>query len=151
MPPKRAAYYTHGCDEQCAETKKFIEDHGVVIEFRDIEKNPLTSEELDKLIGHVAISHFINPAAANYQKQGLDKDGLDRDTVLSKLAEDNTLLKRPIIKTLRLVTVGVDKKRISEMLQLSANGNNNIERVPSFNTSQKGNNSRGSRSNSPTR
>ena len=122
MPPKRATFISYGNDEQCAETRRFIENAGVILDIRDIEKQPLMLDEVSKLVGHFSIEYFINPLSKSFTKFGLDHETPDRDEVIKMIAEDNTLLRRPIIKTNRLFIIGCDRKRISELLQISMNG-----------------------------
>lgn len=123
MPQKKVKYITHGCDDQCVETRAFIEEAGVLLDFRDLDKNPMSKDEIGKLLGHLNMSHFVNPMSESYTKLGFDKGLPDREKVLEAMAEDNTLLKRPIIVTIRLLTIGNDRQKISSMLQLSSNGN----------------------------
>ena len=119
MAPKRAIYLTYGNDESCAETRQFLEEAGVVLEIRDIEKNPLNAYELRSILGHLDAGHFINTTSESYAKHKLSESIPQRDELLEIIAEDNTLLKRPIIKTTRLLVVGCDKDKISEMLRLN--------------------------------
>ncbi len=119
MAPKRATYYTYGSDEGCAETRKFLEEAGVLLEIRDIEKNPLSAWELKGVLGHLDAGHFLNPLSDAYDKHKLNERIPQRDQLLEIIAEDNSLLKRPIIKTNRLLTVGCDKEKLTEMLRLS--------------------------------
>ncbi len=122
MVPKRATFMTYGNDEKCADVRKFIEDAGVLLDIRDIEKKPLTVMEIQALVGHLDLNHFLNPLSRSYEKHGLDKELPSRDDVIALIAEDHTLLRRPIIKNNRLFTVGCDKRKIAEMLQISPNG-----------------------------
>lgn len=122
MPQKRARYITHGCDEECAEIRSFIEEAGVLLDFRDLGKDPMSKDEISMLLGHLNLSHFVNPMSPSFEKLGFDRGLPDREEVLEAIANDNTLLKRPIILTARLITVGNDRKKIAEMLQLSSNG-----------------------------
>ena len=122
MPPKRARFISYGSDEQCVETRKFIEDSGVLLSVRDIEKEPMSPYEIDRLLGHFDPRHFLNMASASYEKQGLDQRLPSRRDLIALIAEDHTLLRRPIIQTSRLTTVGCDKKNIGLMLQLDQNG-----------------------------
>lgn len=152
MPQKRAKYITHDCDEQCVEIRKFIEDAGVLLDFRDLGKKPMSADEIDKLVGHINITHFLNPMSKSYEKHGLDKELPERDIMLGLIAEDNTLLKHPIIKTIRLITIGGDKAKISEMLQLNGNGSGNMsDRNANGSSSSRGGKNRSSRSSSPSR
>jgi len=123
MALKRATFFSYGTDEQCMETQKFIEDAGILLDIRDISKDPLSERELSNLIGYLDVSHFLNSLSSSYTKNGLDKKPLDRESVIKLMAEDYTLIRRPIIKSTRLVTVGCDKKKIAVMLQMNSNGN----------------------------
>lgn len=122
MAPKRAKFYSYGDDTVCVETKEFIENAGVLLEVRDIEKQPLTVYELNHLFRFIDIKHFLNTYSESYEKHHLDEDLPPREKIFELMAQDHTLIRRPIIQTARLLTVGCDKKKISEMLQISANG-----------------------------
>lgn len=122
MVAKRATFISYGNSDPCAETKKFIEEAGIVLDVRDLEKDPLSEHELKKMIGHLDLSHFLNTMSESYTKNKLDSNSLDRNEVIKLMAADYTLIRRPIIKGSRLLVVGCDKKKITEMLQLNSNG-----------------------------
>ncbi len=123
MAPKRAKFYTYGHDTLCVETKEFIENAGVILDIRDIEKQPFTVNELVRLFGHIDITHFLNNLSESYTKYRIDKNLPPREKIIELMAQDHTLIRRPIVQTSRLVTVGCDKRKIAEMLQINANGN----------------------------
>ena len=122
MAPKRATFYTYGKDTVCDDALKFIEGAGILLTIRDLEQEPLTYDELKMMIGYINLTHFVNPMAPEYQKKKVDTILHDRVEVLKVIAEDNSILRRPIIRTVRLLTVGCNKKKISEMLQVSMAG-----------------------------
>jgi len=122
MAPKRAIYMTYGNDGYCSEARKFIEDAGILLDVRDLGEKPLTEEELSQLIGHLEITHFLNSLSESYSKYRLDKRLPERHQIIKLMAQDYTLLKRPIVRSARLVTVGCDKHKIAEMLQINTNG-----------------------------
>lgn len=122
MPEKRAKFLTYGKDERCEEIRKFIEDSGIRLIVRDMKSDPPSVEELRSLLGHISLAHFLNPASEAYSRFGLDKGLPARDELFRMMAEDPSLIRRPILKTVRLITAGCDKKKISEMLQINANG-----------------------------
>ncbi|HWR83386.1 MAG TPA: ArsC/Spx/MgsR family protein [Candidatus Deferrimicrobium sp.] len=122
MAPKRAQYLTYGEDDICAETRKFIEGAGVLLDVRDMSKHPLSEYELSTLIGHMEITHFLNPLSDSYEKFRLDKHLPSREDIIRLMAKDHTLIRRPIIRAARLITVGCDKRKISEMLQIGPDG-----------------------------
>ncbi len=125
MALKRATYYTSSKDDRCAETQKFIEDAGIILDIRDLTKQPLNEHELAKLIGNLELLHFLNPGAEAFDKLDVDSHLSDRAAVIKLIAKDNSILRRPIIKSSRLITIGHDRRKISEMLQIKANGNGN--------------------------
>jgi arsenate reductase-like glutaredoxin family protein len=127
MALKRATFYTSSKDERCAETQKFIEDAGVILDVRDLTKQPLNENELAKLIGNLELLHFLNPGAEAFDKLDVDSHLADRTAVIKIMAKDNSIIRRPIIKSTRLITVGHDRRKISEMLQIKPNGQNDDE------------------------
>lgn len=122
MAPRRAQFYSYGTDGPCTEVKKFIENAGILLEARNIEEKPLTIDELMDLIGYLNIKHFLNTSSKSYKKHGLDKELPSQMEIFKLIAADFSLLKRPIVRSKRLVTIGCDKQRIAEMLQIGPNG-----------------------------
>ena len=128
MAPKRAIFLTYGNDELCAETKRFIEEAGVLLNVRDIGKKPLSEEELSNLAGNLRIKHFLNELSDSYTKYRLDKHLPERDQIIKLIVEDHTLLRRPIVKSGRLLTIGCDKHKIGAMLQIKPDGQFPVEK-----------------------
>ena len=122
MAPKRATFFTYGNDEKCGETCKFIEEAGVLLKVRDISKEPLSKDELSQIVGYLDISHFLNSLSPAFKKNNLDKGPVDRSQVLDLMASDHTLIRQPIVRTIRLTMVGCDRDKITDMLQLNSNG-----------------------------
>jgi arsenate reductase-like glutaredoxin family protein len=122
MPPQRAKIYSYGNDEMCAEAVKFITDAGVVLDLRDLEKQPMDDQELRQLIGNLEIIHFLNPLSPSYSKHKLDEKTPGRDDLIKLMLADHTLIRRPIIKSSRLLMIGCDKRKIRDMLQINENG-----------------------------
>ena len=119
MAPKRATLFTYNDDNVCSDAEKFITDSGVLLTKRDLSIKPFTVQELKVLIGHIDVKHFLNSAAPEYTKLGF-ADKLDNlDELFPLISENNSVLRRPIITTERLITIGCDKKKIAEMLQIS--------------------------------
>lgn len=122
MAPKRATFISYGTDDKCLETRRFIENAGIDLEVRDLLKRPFTEDEAFRLLGNWDLMVFLNPASEAFEKHGLDQKMPDRHEVARLIAADPTLLRRPIIKNSRLMTIGCDKRKIAEMLQISMNG-----------------------------
>ena len=127
MAVKRARFYTTEKDERCIDARKFIEDAGIILDVRDIEKNPLSVDELSALYGYCDMSHFVDQMSKAYTEHGLDKKFPERDKLLELMAADHSLIRQPIIKSTRLMMVGCNKNKIAEMLQIGQNGSGDRE------------------------
>jgi arsenate reductase-like glutaredoxin family protein len=121
MALRRATYWIFGEDEKAMEQKALLEQYGVEIDLRDLSKRPLTEREVAGVIGHLDLRHFINPTSPSYEKHNLDEKMPSREELVKLIAADNSLLRRPIIRTTRLMTIGFDKNKIGEMLQVDFN------------------------------
>lgn len=122
MAQKRAAFLTYGADPGAGEIRRWIEDAGVILDVRDIEKQPLTEGEIERMIGFLELNHFLNPMSKSYRLIEVNGNGRpDRRKIAKLIADDFTLLRRPIIRTNRLLTIGTDRRKIAEMLQISLN------------------------------
>ncbi len=119
MAPKRATFYTYGSDTICDDAQKFVSDAGVLLTVRNLAEQPLTVLELKNLIGHIDVKHFLNTASPEYAELKIEEVLNDRLELFKIISENNSILRRPIVRTPRLVTVGCDKIRIAEMLQIS--------------------------------
>jgi regulatory protein spx len=122
MPQKQATYMTYGNDERCEEIRKYIENSGYRLNVRDLSKQPLSVDELDYLFGHNPLFYFVNPASSEYSRLGLGDEMPERRQMLELIAQNPGLLRRPIVKSARLITVGCNKEKIAEMLQINSNG-----------------------------
>ena len=122
MPQKRATFMFYGNDERCEEMRKYIEKAGYRLDLRDLSKQPLSVEELDSMFGHNPLLYFVNPASSDYTKLGLGDEMPERRQMLEILAKHPGLLRQPIVRNTRLVTVGCNKAKIAEMLQINSNG-----------------------------
>lgn len=122
MPQKTATFMMCGKDDGTDEIRKFIKDAGVQLTVRNLEDNPLSAEELDQLIGHNPLTYFINQATPEFSELGLDKQMPERKELLSLMAKNPGLVRCPIVKSLRLITVASSIAKVAEMLQISRNG-----------------------------
>jgi arsenate reductase-like glutaredoxin family protein len=118
MAPRRATLLCYGDDDVCSRTRKFIEDAGVLVDVRDISKEPLSEDEIRELIGNLEVRHFLNVLSPSFEGHRLDERRQNREEVIKLLAADHTLLRRPIVRSARLLTIGADTSRIAEMLQI---------------------------------
>jgi arsenate reductase-like glutaredoxin family protein len=84
----------------------------------DIRKNPLNVRQLSGILRHFDLEHFISPQAKSKNLKKMDTSSANRREILELMAADIGLLQKPIIVSGRLMTMGCDRRTISDMLQL---------------------------------
>ena len=124
---KRVTLYTDPQNTQCDEVKSFLEEQDIRLHIRDIKTEPLARPEISMLLRHFDLRHFLNAESRLYKKNKLDKSVPGRDEIIDMIATDNELLRVPIIVSGRLMTVGCNREKIVEMLQIKNNGHNPSE------------------------
>ena len=117
-------------DPDCSEIKKFLEQQDLKLQIRDLATKPLEAHEIAALIRHFDLKHFLNTSSKAYTKKKLDQTTPDRNEIIQLMAEDNDLIKKPIIVAGRLMVVGPNRHKIIQMLQIRPNGSDPIERRP---------------------
>jgi len=115
-------------DPECNEIKSFLEEQDLKLKIRDLTVKPLGVDEVADLIKYFDLKHFLNTSSKSYTKKKLDKTIPGRDEVIQLMAEDNDLIRKPIIVSGRLMVVGPNRQKIMEMLQIKSNGSDTIER-----------------------
>jgi arsenate reductase-like glutaredoxin family protein len=121
MAQRRATFLTYGNDDRSNELRTFIEEAGILLTVRDLRTQPLSVRELSKMVGHLPLMSFLNLGSPAFHANGLDDTLPPREDLLRMIVQDQTLLRTPVVMTTRLLTIGFDKKKISEMLQIGEN------------------------------
>jgi len=84
----------------------------------DLRARPLNFGQLSKLLKNFDIEHFLNTNAKTGKNKSPDLNLTNRQEVIQMIADDNSLLQKPIIVSGRLITFGYDRRTILNMLQL---------------------------------
>lgn len=122
MPQKRATFMILENDDRCEDVRRYIEDAGILLDVRNLRENPPSVRELESMFGHNPLTYFVNAASSDYERLGLDRRAPDRAEMLALISENPGLLRVPIIKTVRLLTIGCNKDLVAEVLQINSNG-----------------------------
>lgn len=104
----------------CAKARKWLDDHHASYDFRDIKEDHPTAEELAawQAKSGLPMKKFFNTSGMLYREMNL-KDKLKTMTdeeMLSLLATDGMLVKRPILVTDDTVLVGFKQVQYEETL-----------------------------------
>ena len=94
----------------CQKAKKWLDDHGIAYEARDIKQNNPTQEELRQWIARsgLPLKRFFNTSGLKYKGLQLKEKlpTMTEDEQLALLASDGMLVKRPLIVGEDFVLVG---------------------------------------------
>ncbi|MFH1699572.1 MAG: ArsC/Spx/MgsR family protein [Candidatus Zixiibacteriota bacterium] len=120
---KRAQMYCKKSNSSCEEAISFLEENGVIVSIRDMDKNPLTRKELNKILGYQNPKYYLDIASPTYSKKKLDSKMPPREELLKMIVEHPELLRYPIIQSGRLMTFGTGKKQMIEMFQIPTSDN----------------------------
>lgn len=104
----------------CKKAKKWLEDHSISFEDRNIKEENPTKEELEKWIATsgLPVKRFFNTSGMLYREMGL-KDKLaemSEEEQIALLATDGMLVKRPILVTDNDVKVGFKEAEWEKLL-----------------------------------
>ena len=105
----------------CQKAKKWLDDRGIEVETRDIKLENPTVEELRTWWGQrgLPLQRLFNTSGQLYRAQGL-KDRLpamDEEEMLTLLATDGMLVKRPILVGEGFTLVGFREQQWAERLE----------------------------------
>jgi Spx/MgsR family transcriptional regulator len=101
----------------CRKAKAFLEERNVELEVRDLGKERMSVEELDKLIGKRDYRIFLNTRNALYRTRKLRQNPPTREEALKLMAEEPNLIRRPVVLRGADFVLGYDEeglKRISK-------------------------------------
>lgn len=121
---KKVVMYIKPLMIQCEDVKEYLIEQDVNLQVRDIQADPLGRPEISRLLRHFDLKHFLDSDSKTYKKNKIEKLMPERDEIISMMADDNDLLRVPIIVAGRLMTIGCNREKISEMLQIRRNGSN---------------------------
>ena len=104
----------------CKRAGKWLEDHSIEVESRNIKEENPTFEELKEWYekSGLPLKRFFNTSGMIYRERKLkDKiPNMTEDEMLSELATDGMLVKRPIVVGEDFVLVGFKEKEWEEKL-----------------------------------
>ena len=104
----------------CQRARKWLDDHGVAYDFRDIKLESPAPEELAvwQQRSALPLRKFFNTSGLLYKSLGLkDKlPGMSEDEMLALLGSDAMLVKRPLLVGDDLVLVGFKEAQWAETL-----------------------------------
>jgi len=92
-----------------------LQKKNVELEFRDIDKDRLTAEELDQLIGQRDYREFLNTRNELYRRKKMKENPPSREDAIRMMAKEPNLIRRPVILAGGRIVLGFDEEAIEEL------------------------------------
>ncbi len=92
-----------------------MQKRGVELEPRDLVKERLTVEELDKLIGDRDFRLFLNPKNELYRRRKMKEEPPSRAEALRLMAQEPNLIRRPVVIKGNQIVLGYDEAALKEI------------------------------------
>jgi arsenate reductase-like glutaredoxin family protein len=89
---------------------------GVEMELRDLDKQRLTSAELDALIGSRDYRLFLNTRNEMYRERGMAEKPPSRTEALKLMAENPNLIRRPVVIRGGRIVLGFDEAALKKLV-----------------------------------
>lgn len=85
------------------------------LEFRDLNTERLTAEELDALIGERDYKEFLNPRNELYRERNMKEHPPSRAEALRMMAAEPNLIRRPVVIAGNRIVLGFDEEALKKL------------------------------------
>jgi arsenate reductase (glutaredoxin) len=99
----------------CRKAKKFLEKRGFQLYFRDLNKDRLSSSELEKLIGKRDYTDFLNTRNETFRRKKMKDNPPSRREAIRMMSKEPNLIRRPVIVAGGRVVVGFDENGMARL------------------------------------
>jgi len=92
-----------------------LQKKGVELEFRDLDKERLAADELERLIGDRDHREFLNTRNELYRRKNMKENPPSRAEAIRMMAKEPNLIRRPVIIAGDRVVLGFDEEGIAKL------------------------------------
>jgi arsenate reductase len=107
--PSKYTFYEKPSCTTCRKAKALLQDLGIPIVSRDLDKNSLTIEELDKLIGTRDYKDFLSAKNELYRERNMKEHPPARAEALKLMSKTPNLIRRPLLAGGPQIIIGFDE------------------------------------------
>jgi arsenate reductase (glutaredoxin) len=99
----------------CRKARAYMEKRGFDLHFRNLDKERLSSSELEKLIGHSDHREFLNTRNELYREKNMKENPPTRAEAIRMMVGEPNLIRRPVIVAGGRVVLGFDQEKIDRL------------------------------------
>ncbi len=89
-----------------------MQEKGIELELRDLNRERLTIRELDELIGERDHREFLNPRNELYRERNMKEHPPSRAEALKLMAAEPNLIRRPVVIAGKQIILGYDEPKL---------------------------------------
>jgi Spx/MgsR family transcriptional regulator len=99
----------------CRKARAYMENRGFDLHFRNLDKERLSSAELEKLIGDRDHREFLNAHNELYRQKNMKQNPPTRAEAVRMMVGEPNLIRRPVIVAGGRVVLGFDQEKIDRL------------------------------------
>jgi Spx/MgsR family transcriptional regulator len=96
----------------CRKARAYMENRGFDLHFRNLDKERLSADELEKLIGARDHRDFLNTRNELYRRNNMKQNPPTRAEAIRMMLAKPNLIRRPVIVAGGRVVLGFDQEKI---------------------------------------
>jgi len=101
----------------CRKARALLENCGAELELRSLDKERLTSAEIDALIGDRDYKTFLNTRNELYRRKKMSAHPPSRSEAIRLMAAEPNLIRRPLVIRGSRMVLGYDEKALKELVR----------------------------------
>ena len=101
----------------CRKAKAYLEKLGAELELRNLDKEKLSEQEIDKLIGKRDYKSFLNPRNELYRRRKMKVKPPSREETLKLMAKEPNLIRRPVVMRGKEIVLGYNEDAFEELVK----------------------------------
>lgn len=105
-----------------AETRaaeRFFKERRVAFQFVDLKKKPMAPGEIKRFIDRFGLAQLLDVESAVYAESGLKYLKTSETELLERMERDPKLLKLPLVRSTKHLTIGNDEAGWKEMVSVT--------------------------------
>jgi Spx/MgsR family transcriptional regulator len=99
----------------CRKARAYMENRGFDLHFRNLDKERLSADELEKLIGDRDHRDFLNTRNELYRQKNMKESPPSRADAIRMMVGEPNLIRRPVIVAGGRVVLGFDQEKIDRL------------------------------------
>ena len=99
----------------CRKARAYMEKRGFDLHFRNLDKERLTADELEKLIGGRDHKEFLNTRNELYRQKNMKEHPPTRADAIRMMVGEPNLIRRPVIVAGGRIVLGFDQEKIDRL------------------------------------